>query len=215
MVDTSPALPEGFRVRRLQLNDRDRLRLYMMPNNPRHVLAAVPIKTMLILYKIGHGIALALIPGIVLYFVIMLTLVTGSLSINWLWIGMSYLTLLGICIWIAFTLREDWLQFCWVVEQQERFVAYSVLRPYKNYSVLELLQVHPRWARRGIGSTLVKTMLDKTPKPVYVESAIRVVSFYTRLGFRKIRFKELPSDAQQRFSLRGVATLLVYEEIHD
>ena len=60
MTDSSSALPEGFKIRRLQLNDRDRLRLYMMPSNPRDVLATVPIKTMLILYKIGHAIALAM-----------------------------------------------------------------------------------------------------------------------------------------------------------
>jgi N-acetylglutamate synthase-like GNAT family acetyltransferase len=138
----------------------------------------------------------------------------GSLSINWFVIGISWLALLGVCIWFSFTLREDWLQFCWVVEQQGRFVAYGVLRPYGNYSVLEWLQVHPKWARKGIGSTLVKTMLTQSPKPVYVNSAVRAVQFYTRLGFHKIRFKELSSDAQKRFSLRGVATLLVYKEIH-
>ncbi|WP_088894777.1 GNAT family N-acetyltransferase [Leptolyngbya ohadii] len=215
MADISSKLPEGFRIRRLQLNDRDRLRLYMMPNDPRYVLPAVPIKTIIILYKIGHGIALALIPGIALYLVIAVTVVISGLPINWLWIGISCLVLLGVCTWFAFTLREDWLQFCWVVEQQGRFVAYGVLRPYSGYSVLEWLQVHPKWVRRGIGSTLVKTMLDQAPKPVYVDSAVRAMKFYTRLGFHKIRFKELSPDAQKHFRLRGVATLLVYEEIHD
>jgi N-acetylglutamate synthase-like GNAT family acetyltransferase len=214
MLDTSPKLPEGFRIRQLQLNDRDRLRLYMMPNDPRHVLAAVPIKTMIILYKIRHGITLAVIPSILLCVVIAVMRI-GDLSINGLWIGIIWFILLGICIGVALTQREDWLRFCWVVEQQERFVAYAVLRPYKNYSILKLLQVHPKWARRGIGSALVKTMLDQTPKPVYIQSAIRVVGFYTRLGFRKIRFKELPHDEQQRFNFRGTATLLIYEEIRD
>jgi len=214
MADISSKLPEGFEIRRLQLTDRDRLRLYMMPNDPRPVLATVPLKTMLILYKIKHGITLAVIPSILLCVVIAVMRI-GELSINGLWIAIIWFILLGICIGIALTQREDWLQFCWVVEQQERFVAYAVLRPYKNYSVLELLQVHPKWARRGIGSTLVKTMLNQTPKPVYAESAIRVVGFYTRLGFRKIRFKELPHDEQQHFNFRGTATLLVYEEIHD
>ncbi|UBF28737.1 hypothetical protein K9N68_13345 [Kovacikia minuta CCNUW1] len=128
MTDSS-SLPDGYQIRRLQLNDRDRLRLYMMPGNPRDVLATVPIKTMLILYKIGHGVALAIIPWAALYFVTMLMVIT-SLSINWLWIGMSWFVLLGVCIRVAFTIREDWLQFCWVVEQQERFVAYGVLRPH-------------------------------------------------------------------------------------
>ncbi|WP_390883438.1 hypothetical protein [Kovacikia minuta] len=62
---------------------------------------------------------------------------------------------------------------------------------------------------------MVKTMIDHSPKPVYVDSAVGAVKFYIRLGFHKVRFKELPLDVQKRFSLRGVATLLVYEEIHD
>ncbi|MBW4523422.1 MAG: hypothetical protein KME16_27600 [Scytolyngbya sp. HA4215-MV1] len=48
MTDSS-SLPDGYQIRRLQLNDRDRLRLYMMPNNPRYVLATVPIKTILLI----------------------------------------------------------------------------------------------------------------------------------------------------------------------
>ncbi|MBD2078294.1 GNAT family N-acetyltransferase [Phormidium sp. FACHB-592] len=210
MTDLDPALPEGFAIRRLQLNDHDRLRLYMMPHDPRPVLAAVPLQTMISLYKIGHGLTLAIIPSLI-WSVAIVMMASGSLAIDGLWIGMSWLVLLGICLRVALTLREDWLQFCWVVEQQECFVAYSVLRPYKRYSVLELLQVHPKWARRGIGSTLVQTMLEQAPQPVYVESAVRAVRFYTRLGFHKLRFKELPSEAQKRFRFRGVTTLLVYE----
>lgn len=214
MADISSKLPEGFRIRRLQLNDSDRLLLYTMPNHPSHLLTSIHIKTAFILYKIGLGIALALILSIVLYVLTVIMTIAG-LPINGWWIGISWLVLLGICIRVTLTLREDWLQFCWVVEQQERFVAYSVLRPYGSYSVLEWLQVHPKWARRGIGSTLVKTMIDQSPKPVYVDSAVRAVKFYIRLGFHKIRFKELPPDAQKHFSLRGVATLLVYEGIQN
>lgn len=210
MVDTSPELPEGFRIRRLQLNDRDRLAFYLMPNDPQRILAFVPTKIMLILCRIGHGIVYAIIPSTALFLVILVIVVT-SLSINWFWIGLAWLMLLSSCIGFALTRHEDWHQFCWVVEQQKRLVAYGVLHPYGSYSVLELLQVHPRWMRRGIGSTLLKTMLDHSPKPVYVDSAVHAVKFYTHLGFHKVRFKELSPAAQKHFRLRGVATLLVYE----
>lgn len=131
MADISSKLPEGFKIRQLQLTDHDRLRLYMTPNNPRNVLAAVPLKTMITLYKIKHGITLAVIPSILLYVAIGVMAI-GDLSINRLWIAIIWFILLGICIGVALTQREDWLRFCWVVEQQERFVAYGVLRPYKN-----------------------------------------------------------------------------------
>lgn len=202
-------LPEGCRIRRLQLTDRDRLSLYLMPNNPEYILSIVPIKLMLTLGKIGCGIVLAIIPSVGFYVLIIILL--STLSIHSLWIGFSWLIILGICISFALTRREDWLQFCWVVEQQGRFIAYGALHPYNNYSVIEALQVYPKWARKGIGARLVKTMIEQAPKPVYVNSAVRVVGFYTRLGFRKIRLKELPPEVQKQFSFTGVVTLLVYE----
>ncbi|MFB2934017.1 GNAT family N-acetyltransferase [Aerosakkonemataceae cyanobacterium BLCC-F154] len=209
MVYIPSELPEGFRIRRLRFTDRDRLSLYLIPRNPEYILSILPIKLMLTLCKIRHGIVLAIIPSIGLYVVTII--MVSSLSVNWLWIGLIWLIILGICIRFALTRREDWLRFCWVVEQQGRFIAYGALHPYNNYSVIEVLQVYPKWARKGIGARLVKTMIEQAPKPVYVNSAVRVVGFYARLGFRKIRLKELPSEVQNHFNFKGVATLLVYE----
>ncbi|HEY9621922.1 MAG TPA: hypothetical protein V6C78_16315 [Crinalium sp.] len=36
MAQRFPQSPEGFIIRRLQSNDRDRLALYVMPNNPQY-----------------------------------------------------------------------------------------------------------------------------------------------------------------------------------
>lgn len=210
MVNRSPELPEGFKVRRLQLNDRDRLALYVIPNDPQKVLPFLSLKWKLIYHKFKLAFILINIIIMLLFLVILPNLATMPLSY---WFGMGSILLLFIGGWIVATLAptRDWHRFCWVVEYQGRFVAYGVLRPYPNYSMLERLFVHPDWARKGIGSTLVKTLIHKVKKPIYVESAIRVVGFYTRLGFQKIQFRELPSDVQKHFSLRGVATLLVYE----
>lgn len=202
-------LPEGCRIRPLQLTDRDRLCFYLIPHNPEYILSILPIKLMLTLCQIRDGIVLAIIPSIGLYTVTII--MVNSLSVNWLWIGLSWLIILGICISFAVTRREDWLRFYWVAEQQGRFIAYGALHPYNNYSVIEALQVYPKWARKGIGSRLVKTMIEQSPKPVYVNSAVRVVGFYARLGFRKIRLKDLPPEVQNHFNFKGVVTLLVYE----
>jgi GNAT superfamily N-acetyltransferase len=209
MVNHSPELPEGFKIRRLQLNDRDRLALYVMPNDPQKVLPFLSMKWKLIYHQFKLAFILINIIIVFLFLVILPNLATMPLSY---WLGMGSILLLFIGGWIiaTFAPTRDWHRFCWVVAYKGRFVAYGVLRPYSNYSMLEQLFVHPNWARKGIGSTLVKTLIHKAKKPVYVESAIRVVDFYIRLGFRKIHFRELPSDVQKYFSLRGVATLLVY-----
>ncbi|XGV94818.1 MAG: GNAT family N-acetyltransferase [Leptolyngbya sp. BL-A-14] len=224
MTDISPKLPEGFRIRRLQLNDRDRLALRLMPNNPQHLLFRLPInltiRTILTLFKIKDGVVSTLFVTIVLAAVlspaaVFLIISDVSIHVPWVWVDIGWLILLGSSIRFSLTRDNGWHQFCWVVEYQDRFVAYGVLRPYHHYSMLEFLHVHHQWARERLGSALVRTMLEQAPKPVYVESAIRVVGFYTRLGFRKIRFKELSPDVQQQFNFKGAATLLVYEGIQN
>ncbi|MBW4523421.1 MAG: GNAT family N-acetyltransferase [Scytolyngbya sp. HA4215-MV1] len=210
------------------MNDRDRLTLRLIPNNPQHLLSRLPInlpvKTILTLFKIRDGVVFTLFVTIVLTGALSPAIafsIVSDISINvpWVWVcvwvGIGWLILLGSSIRFFLTSDDDWHQFCWVVEYQEQFVAYGVLRPYHHYSILEFLHVHHKWARKGIGSALVKTLTQNAVAPIYVESAIRVVGFYKRLGFRKIKFKELPRDVQQHFNFRGAATLLVYEGIQN
>lgn len=213
MVDNSPELPKDFKIRRLQLNDRDRLALYVMPNDPQKVLPFLSTKLKLIYHRFRIDFILINIAFILLFFVILPSI--GTVSLNY-WVWMGFILLCFLIGWtVAVFTPKRWHPFCWVVEYRGRFVAYGMLRPYRNYSNLEWLYVHSYWRRRGIGSAFVKTLIQNATKPIYVKSAIHMVGFYTRLGFRKIHFQELPLDAQQRFNVRGTATLLVYEEIHD
>jgi GNAT superfamily N-acetyltransferase len=213
MVDTSPELPEGFRIRRLQLTDRDRLALYIMPNHPQKVLPFLSMKLKLIYYSFRIDFILINITFILLFLVILPSIATVSLS-YWIWMGVVLLCFLTG--WTVTTFApKRWHQFCWIVEYRGRFVAYGVLRPYRNYSVLEWLYVYPDWRRRSIGSALVRTLIQHSTTPIYLKSASALVVFYTRLGFQTVHYQELSSEVQQHFRLRGNATLLVYEEIHD
>jgi N-acetylglutamate synthase-like GNAT family acetyltransferase len=214
MVYIPSGLPAGFRIRQLQLNHRDRLSLYFMPRNPHNILPFVPINLLLIFGRVKEFV----IPwSSVLLFYILVNILLSYLPVRlikpntWLWLLISWLVFLGIGVGIILSKGEEWLRFCWVIEHEERFIAYGALQPYHNYSILKRLQVHPQWSRKGFGSTLVRMMIESAPKPVYVNSADRVVGFYTRLGFRRIRFQELPLDVQKHFNFEGVATLLVYE----
>lgn len=209
MVDNSPELPEGFRIRRLQLNDRDRLALYVMPNDPQQVLPFLSTNLKLAYHKFRLDFILINIVFIILFLVILPGL--GSVSSNyWLWMGIIFLLFLSGWIAVIF-IPKRWHQFCWIVEYRGRFVAYGVLHPYHNHSELEWLYVYPNWRRRGIGSALVRTLIQHSTKPIYVKNTHGMTIFYTHLGFRKIRLQELPLDVQHRFNLRGTATLLVYE----
>jgi predicted N-acetyltransferase YhbS len=90
-----------------------------------------------------------------------------------------------------------------------------VLRPYHSYTVLKWLHVYPDWRRKGIGSALVRTLIQHSTTPIYVKSAPDVVVFYTRLGFQRVNAQELPSAVQQHFRLKGAASLLVHRGAHN
>ncbi|GAA6621926.1 hypothetical protein [Scytonema sp. NUACC26] len=108
MTYISSELPSNYIIRPIQLTDFDVLSLRMMPNDPRRLPSWVSTKMILTLYKIKEGIVLAALPGSLLY---VLILFYGSLDlpINWLWIWVSWLILLGICIYYALTHPHDWL----------------------------------------------------------------------------------------------------------
>ncbi|WP_088894776.1 GNAT family N-acetyltransferase [Leptolyngbya ohadii] len=213
MVDNSPELPEGFRIRRLQLNDRDRLALYVMPNDPQKVLPFLSKNLKLAYHKFRLDFILINFVLMILFFVILPSF--GNVSSNyWLWMGIIFLLFFGG--WIAATfIPKNWHQFCWVAEYRGRFVAYGVLRPYRNYSELKWLYVYPNWRRRGIGSALVRTLIRYSTTPIYIKSVPNLIVFYTRLGFQTVHSQELPSDVQQHFRLRGAATLLIHRGIHN
>jgi len=213
MADPSPELPEGFRIRRLQLTDRDRLALYVMPHHPQKVLPFLPMKLKLIYHNFRIDFIFINITFILLFLVILPRIGTVSRSY---WLSMGFVLLCFLTGWmLAIFAPKGWHKFCWVVEYRGRFVAYSVLRPYDNYCVLEWLYVYPDWRRKEIGSALVRALIQRSTTPIYLKSAPAVVAFYKRLEFRTVRSQELSSDIQQHFRLKGTATLLVHRGIHN
>ncbi|WP_366524907.1 GNAT family N-acetyltransferase [Acaryochloris sp. IP29b_bin.137] len=91
------------------------------------------------------------------------------------------------------------------------FHCLCILKPFKHYSVLEVLYVHLKWSRKGIGSALASQLIQQVQSPIYVESALRAKRFYKRLGFQEIRFRDMPTDVQKQFFLkgRGLTALMV------
>ncbi|MFM6083003.1 MAG: GNAT family N-acetyltransferase [Cuspidothrix sp.] len=104
------------------------------------------------------------------------------------------------------------MKFCWIVELKGRFVAYALLQPYGNYSILEALWVHSKWQRKRIGYALLITLIQNAQKPIYLQSAFNTTGFYTRLGFEKIRSKDMPSDVQKRFYFAFGITLMILKK---
>lgn len=210
MTHISSKLPLNYIIRPLQPTDLDLLSLYIMPTNPRQLPSWMSVKKALIISKIGQGIVLAVFPSVLLYFSI-LFVSTFNLSIPWVWVWVGWFMILGVCIRFALTSRNDKLKFCWIVELNGCFVAYALLQPYGNYSILEALWVHSKWQRKRIGSALLKTLIQNVQKPIYVQSAVNATGFYTGLGFQKIRLKDMPSDVKKRFSFPFGNVLMIFD----
>jgi GNAT superfamily N-acetyltransferase len=62
----------------------------------------------------------------------------------------------------------DWQQF-WVIEREGHFVACGQLRNFPGAQELGTLVVVPAWRGRGLGSFLVKYLIQEATQPLYLE----------------------------------------------
>lgn len=77
----------------------------------------------------------------------------------------------------------------WLIEFQGQVVAWGKLTCSQENSYIQSLFVAHALRKRGLGSALVKRLIQEATLPLYVNSLPKRVSFYTRLGFVPRRAK--------------------------
>ena len=98
-----------------------------------------------------------------------------------------------------------WSQF-WLIECEERVVACGQLRHFPGAQELGSLVVAPAWRSRGLGTYLVKHLIQEATQPLYLEClGSRLAQFYTRFGFVSVSWQELPQALKWKF---GFSTLV-------
>lgn len=187
MANHSSNLPFGCVIRPIKTTDIDRLRLMMMPKSLDQLPSWVSVKMMLAFYKMRTGTILYLFSAAVIGMYLQ-ALDTLGIPIDVLWIVVVYLACFGI--FIALGLRslakpEHLPKNCWVIEEQGRFVGRALIKSHGSYSILGSLYIHPMRRGMGLGTALVKSLLQNYQKPIYVLTNRSVANFYQRLGFRK------------------------------
>ncbi|NJR40158.1 MAG: GNAT family N-acetyltransferase [Leptolyngbyaceae cyanobacterium CSU_1_4] len=85
---------------------------------------------------------------------------------------------------------QEWKKF-WIIEQEGRIVACGKLCHSDTYSVLYDVIVLSQYRRQGIGSALVKHVIQHASKPLYLACFPDKIGFYTQLGFTPARSSEL------------------------
>ena len=67
--------------------------------------------------------------------------------------------------------------------------------------------VAPAWRGQGLGTYLVKHLIDRATQLLYLEClSKRLVEFYTCFGFVPVGWQELPRSLKIKFSLSALAT---------
>jgi N-acetylglutamate synthase-like GNAT family acetyltransferase len=71
----------------------------------------------------------------------------------------------------------------------------------KDYYVLRTLNVLPIFQRKGIGTRLVRSLLQYVPEItfLYCLPYPKVEGFYQQFGFHEIPYQELPEKLKQRY----------------
>jgi GNAT superfamily N-acetyltransferase len=72
---------------------------------------------------------------------------------------------------------------CLVMERNGQLVAWGSYTNYSKGAYIYNLYVIQEWRRKGLGSSLVKQLMQEATQPVYLHSPPSLVSFFTHLGF--------------------------------
>ena len=92
-----------------------------------------------------------------------------------------------------------WSQF-WVIECEGRIVACGQLRCFPGAQELGSVVVAPAWRGRGLGTYLVKHLIQEATGPLYLEClGSRLAQFYSRFGFVPVSWQELPRSLKWKF----------------
>lgn len=89
----------------------------------------------------------------------------------------------------------------WVAIYMNENIGWADINTQNNYSVLEVLRINRNFRRRRVGTILVQTLAEQEIKPLYVQPERHVVSFYEKLGFTQVNYRDLPPLLKERNSL--------------
>lgn len=116
--------------------------------------------------------------------------------------------------WLVLSVPLDptqlrWQQF-WVIELEGKVIACGQLRSFEDAQELGSLVVAQGWRDRGLGSVLVRHLIQQATQPLYLEClGQRLAAYYQRFGFEPVAWEALPRSLQRKFGTsKTLATLL-------
>lgn len=121
----------------------------------------------------------------------------------------------GIMAWYIWSIISNTICFrnlfskspLWLIESNGLVVGYGLISHHKTYSILSSLYIVPTHRNQGLGSFLLKEIIENynNNKLLYLLCRSNLISFYQRFGFVSVSRKQLPLKI--RFSLVPVLML--------
>ncbi len=106
--------------------------------------------------------------------------------------------------------RMDWRRFL-VAEAEGCIVGVGQVRPHR-YGSREVasIAVLPAWQGKGVGTAIVRALVEREPNVLYLFCLEHRESFYVRLGFRLCERPQLPPSLARIYRLANWGGLLAF-----
>ncbi|NJL62944.1 MAG: GNAT family N-acetyltransferase [Methylacidiphilales bacterium] len=98
-----------------------------------------------------------------------------------------------------------WSNF-WVIETEGEIIACGQLRSHGEVQELGSLVVTAKWHKQGLGGYLTQHLIQQATKPLYLECASWLTSFYRRFGFVEVSLQNLPQPLKRKFGFTQFLT---------
>lgn len=93
----------------------------------------------------------------------------------------SVLGVLGLCIILSLSDKTN--SMSWIIERNKSLVGFIKFSNSNSKTCIIQVFILPNYRRKGLGSALIKHLVENTNKPIYVDCFPELVSYYARLGF--------------------------------
>ncbi len=93
----------------------------------------------------------------------------------------------------------NWGRFI-IAEDGDQFIACGQIKPHSDGTKeLASIAVEPDYQGKGVGSMVMKALLEREPGELYLTCLRHNVTYYQKFGFRELTFDEFPPDMKRMF----------------
>lgn len=93
----------------------------------------------------------------------------------------------------------NWERFI-IAEDDGAMVGCGQIKPHGDGTKeLASIAVEPDYQGKGVGSMVMKALLEREPGELYLTCLRHNVTYYQKFGFRELTFEEFPPDMKRMF----------------